>query len=62
MSMDRCKCGDFVDTDEFPEAYVLTADSIGRPAHQQTHECLCYQCRESLMERITEQEWEARTA
>ena len=37
MSMDRCRCGDLVDTDEFPEAYLLTMDSIGKPPHQQNH-------------------------
>jgi hypothetical protein len=61
MSMDRCKCGELVDTDDFPESYVLTADSVGKPSHEQRHECLCSSCYETLNQNISEKEWEART-
>lgn len=59
MSMDRCKCGDLVDTDEFPEAYLLTIDSIGRPKHQQNHECVCSNCQENMMQNLPENLFEA---
>ena len=60
MSMDKCKCGEFVDTDEFPEAYLLTAASIGKPKHQQDHECVCSSCQENMIQNLTEEDWEAR--
>lgn len=58
MSMDRCGCGEFVDTDEFPEAYLLTKDSIGIPKIKQRHMCVCSDCQEL----IEEDELEARSA
>jgi hypothetical protein len=62
MSMDRCKCGDLVDTDEFPEAYVIKASDIGKPKHKQDHECHCPSCYENLQQSISEEDWTARTA
>lgn len=43
MSIDRCqKCGDLVDTDAEPEAYV----QIGNMRNHEEHICLCRRHRE----------------
>lgn len=62
MSMDKCECGKFVDTDEFPEAYLLTAASVGQPKHKQNHECVCEVCQEDMMQNMTEEDFQARQA
>lgn len=46
MSIDRCaNCGDLVDTDAEPEAYV----EIGNMRAQIETRCLCRDCREACM-------------
>lgn len=47
MSIDRCqRCGDLVDTDEEPEAYV----QIGNMRNQEEYVCLCRRHREQREE------------
>jgi hypothetical protein len=60
MGMDRCKCGEFVDVDEFPEAYLITAATIALPKAKQDHECVCSSCQEKMIQNMTEEDWEAR--
>lgn len=61
MSMDRCKCGELVDTDEFPEAYLLKdAAQKSLPEHKREHQCVCSSCQENMIQNLTEQDWEAR--
>ena len=52
MSMDICKCGELVDTDDFPEAYLR--DGIGSKNYQ----CYCSSCRENMIQNLTEEDWE----
>ena len=59
MSLDRCsKCGDFVDTDEHPEAYIYKASTLSRPKHMRDHECVCSSCQNNMIENMTEEDWE----
>lgn len=48
MSMDKCECGNLVDTDDDPECYLMTFESFGLPAHKQNLVCTCFNCREVL--------------
>lgn len=57
MSMDRCKCGEFVDTDEFPEAYLLTPESVGKPQAEQRHQCVCSACQENMMQNLLDKDF-----
>lgn len=50
MSMDRCECGNLVDTDDDPDCYLMTFESFGLPAHKQQLVCTCMQCREEMSE------------
>jgi hypothetical protein len=53
MSIDRCsRCGDLVDTDDEPEAYVQIADMRKR----EEWICLCRQHREEYEENEPRQE------
>lgn len=60
MSMDKCDCGEFVDTDEFPEAYIFK-DVLQKslPKHQQQYKCVCSCCQENMIQNLSEEHWEA---
>lgn len=58
MSMDRCKsCGELVDTDEYPEAYLLTLQSIGKQEYKKDYACFCSDCQENMIQNMTEEDW-----
>jgi hypothetical protein len=57
MSMDRCKCGKLVDTDEFPESYLMTIESLAKPFHEQKFECHCPACWENVYQNTEEEIW-----
>lgn len=48
MSMDRCRCGNIVDTDEDPDCYLVTFETFCLPFDKQDHVCTCSQCREKM--------------
>lgn len=53
MSVDRCaRCGDLVDTDDEPEAYV----EVGNMRAQTETLCLCRNCRERHEEELESQQ------
>lgn len=46
--MDRCRCGNLVDTDADPDCYLVAFESFGLPAHKQDLICTCERCREEM--------------
>ena len=61
MSMDRCKCGQLVDTDEHPEAYIYKdGQQKELPEYKREHACVCSLCQENMMENLTEEDWMSR--
>ena len=55
MSMDTCKvCGTLVNTDDYPDDYLVTLATMDRPAHMQDHECVCEHCQNRMPEALLE--------
>lgn len=48
MSMDRCTCGNIVDTDSDPECYLVTYETFNLPHEKQDFVCTCQDCRALL--------------
>lgn len=49
MSMMLCaECGSLVDTDDYPQAFLVTVGTLDAPRHKQDFECICPACQDHM--------------